>query len=163
MVTLSLLSSSVVITRCASTIGGSPQSVVRVLPRAWGTAGTARPRPFSIFRVFVFRFSFAEFRLEVHARCGALIQPKRRWRVGARLDAAQRHRFFEAFLNAALRLDKLELRAWLRRLKNPPLAAPFDPARLMFADADIALIMRAAGKAPGEAAAGPDRDEADGG
>ena len=33
----------------------------------------------------------------------------------ARLDAAQRHRFFHAFLRAALRLKGLELRAWLRR------------------------------------------------
>ncbi|WP_152620983.1 hypothetical protein [Bradyrhizobium japonicum] len=32
-----------------------------------------------------------------------------------RLDPAQRHRFFEAFVAAAVRLDKLELRAWLRR------------------------------------------------
>jgi len=51
----------------------------------------------------------------------------------------------------------------LRRLRNPPLAAPVDPARFIFADADIALILRAAGKAAGEAAAGPDRDKADGG
>ena len=82
----------------------------------------------------------------------------------ARLDAAQRQRFFEAFVKAALRLDRLELRAWLRRrLKNPPLAAPIDPARLLFGDGDIALLLSAAGEAPGEAAAGPDRDEADGG
>ena len=48
----------------------------------------------------------------------------------ARLDAAQRQRFFEAFLKAALRLDALALRAWLRRrLRNPPLAATIDPAR----------------------------------
>jgi hypothetical protein len=79
----------------------------------------------------------------------------------ARLDAAQRHRFFEAFLKAALRLDQLALRAWLRRrLKNPPLAAPIDQANFIFADADIALLLRAAA---GEAAAVPDRDEADGG
>jgi hypothetical protein len=78
----------------------------------------------------------------------------------ARLDAAQREKFFTAFLKAALRLDRLELRAWLRRrLQYPPLAAPIDPARLL-ADVDIALLLRAAGKAPGEAAAGPDRDEA---
>ena len=82
----------------------------------------------------------------------------------ARLDAAQRQRFFEAFLKAALRLDALALRAWLRRrLKNPPLAAPIDPSRLIFANADIALLMRAAGEPRGEAAAGPDRDEANGG
>jgi hypothetical protein len=82
----------------------------------------------------------------------------------ARLDAAQRQRFFEAFLKAALRLDQLALRAWLRRLlKNPPLAEPIDPASFIFADAEIASLLRAAGEAPGEAAAGPDRGEADGG
>jgi hypothetical protein len=50
-----------------------------------------------------------------------------------------------------------------RRLKNPPLAAPIDPANFIFGDADIPLLMRAAREAPGEAAAGPDRDEAGGG
>jgi hypothetical protein len=81
----------------------------------------------------------------------------------ARLDAAQRNRFFAALLRAALRLDRLELRAWLlRRLRNPPLAPPIDPASFIFRDADIAaLIMRAAGKAPGKAAAERDR-KADG-
>ncbi|MET3967690.1 MULTISPECIES: hypothetical protein [Bradyrhizobium] len=65
----------------------------------------------------------------------------------ARLDAARRQRFFEAFLAAAPRLDRLELRAWLRRrLKNPPLAPPFHPARLI-GDADIALVLRATGEA----------------
>ena len=49
----------------------------------------------------------------------------------ARLNAAQRERFFEAFLKAALRLDRLALRAWLRRrLRNPPLAEPIDPTSL---------------------------------
>jgi hypothetical protein len=82
----------------------------------------------------------------------------------ARLDASQRHRFFEAFLNAALRLDRLEFRAWLRRrLQYPPLAAPIDPARFIFADADIASLLQAVGRAPGEAAVGPDRGKADGG
>jgi hypothetical protein len=67
-----------------------------------------------------------------------------------RLDAAQRQRFFEAFVKAVLRLDQLALRAWLRRrLKNPPLAAPIDPASFIFADADIASLLRAAGKAGG--------------
>jgi len=82
----------------------------------------------------------------------------------ARLDPAQRDQFFEAFVSAAVRLDKLELRAWLlRRLRNPPLAPPIDPTRLLFGDGDIAaLILGAAGKAAGEAAAEPDRDEADG-
>jgi hypothetical protein len=50
----------------------------------------------------------------------------------ARLDAGQRERFFQMFLAAALRLDQLALRAWLRRrLKSPPLAAPIDPACLI--------------------------------
>jgi hypothetical protein len=79
-------------------------------------------------------------------------------RSWARLDAAQRSRFFEMFLAAAVRLDRLELRAWLRRrLKNPPLAPPLDPASLLFADVNITLILSAAGKAAGE-----DRDKADG-
>ena len=65
----------------------------------------------------------------------------------ARLNPAQRERFFQAGLKAALRLDRLEFRAWLlRRLRNPPLAAPIDPARLIFGDADIALLLRAAGE-----------------
>ena len=76
----------------------------------------------------------------------------------ARLDAAQRDRFFASFLAAALRLDRLEFRAWLRRrLQYPTLATPPDPARLILQDVDIALVIKAAG----EAAAGPDRDEAD--
>ena len=80
----------------------------------------------------------------------------------ARLDAAQRHRFFEAFLRAALRLNALDLRAWLRRrLRTAPLAAPIDPASLIFADADLANLLRAACEAPGEAAAGPNRDGAE--
>ena len=81
----------------------------------------------------------------------------------ARLNASQRQRFFEAFVKAALRLDQLALRAWLRRrLQYPPLAA-IDPAAFAISDVDIALLLRAAGKAPGESVAGPDRDKADGG
>ena len=61
----------------------------------------------------------------------------------ARLDAAQRQRFFEAFVRAALRLDRLELRAWLRRrLQYPPLAVPVDPAHLTISDADIAALLK---------------------
>jgi len=48
----------------------------------------------------------------------------------ARLDAAQRQRFFEAFVKAALRPDRLELRAWRRRLQRHPLVAPIRPACL---------------------------------
>ena len=75
----------------------------------------------------------------------------------ARLDEAQRQRFFEAFVKAALRLDRLELRAWLRRrLKNPPLAEPIDPARFAISDADIAILLM-------RVAQTPDQDEAEGG
>ena len=139
-----------------------PPIVFRVL---WGRVNLPRgprDRTLSAYsQIFVFRFSFAEFRLKAHEmrRTDLTEATMQGW---ARLDAAQRQRFFEAFLKAALRLDALALRAWLRRrLKNPPLAAPIDPARLIFADADIAILL--AGEAPGEAAAGPDRDEADGG
>ena len=80
-----------------------------------------------------------------------------------RLDATQRDRFFHAFLQAALRLNALDLRAWLRRrLRTAPLAAPIDLARFAISDADIALLMRAAAReARGETRT--DRDEADGG
>ena len=73
----------------------------------------------------------------------------------ARLDASQRERFFKAGLKAALRLDRLQFRAWLlRRLKNHPLAAPIDLTRFTISDRDMALLMRAAREPPGEAAAG---------
>jgi hypothetical protein len=61
----------------------------------------------------------------------------------ATLDAAQRQRFFEAFVKAALRLDRLELRAWLRRrLQYPPLAVPIHPASFAISDADMALLLK---------------------
>jgi len=42
----------------------------------------------------------------------------------SRLDPAQRDKFFEAFVRAALRFDRLQLREWLRnRLRSPPLVA----------------------------------------
>jgi hypothetical protein len=60
----------------------------------------------------------------------------------ARLTAAQCQRFFAAFVKAALRLDRLELRAWLRRrLQNPPLATPIDPVHFVISDADMALLL----------------------
>jgi hypothetical protein len=126
--------------------------------------GAARRQAFSIFTISVFSFSFAEFRLKGSRDMRRSDLTEATLHGWARLDAAQRQRFFEAFLKAALRLDQLALRAWLRRrLKNPPLAEPIDPASFIFADADIASLLRAAGEAPGEAAAGPDRGEADGG
>lgn len=65
----------------------------------------------------------------------------------ARLDPAQRQRFFEAFLAAALRLDRLALRAWLRRrLQSTPLAAPLDLTRLI-GNSDVSLLLRASAAA----------------
>ena len=78
----------------------------------------------------------------------------------SRLSPLQREKFFEAFVSAALRLDRVAMRDWLRkRLRNRPLAAPIDPASFAISDADIALLMRAAREPPGEAAARPDRDD----
>jgi hypothetical protein len=74
-----------------------------------------------------------------------------------RLDQRQRDRFFQAFVKAAVRLDRLELRAWLRRrLKSPPLAEPIDPARFAISEADIAILLMSVAETP-------DRDRADGG
>jgi len=67
----------------------------------------------------------------------------------ARLNPSQRERFFQAGLKAALRLERQEFRDWLlRRLGEPPLAAPVDPARFAISKADIALLMRSACEAP---------------
>jgi hypothetical protein len=63
----------------------------------------------------------------------------------ARLNPQQRERFFQAGLRAALRLDRQEFREWLRRrVGEPPLAAPVDPASFAISQADIALLMRSA-------------------
>ncbi|UFX47067.1 hypothetical protein HAP47_0010520 [Bradyrhizobium sp. 41S5] len=63
----------------------------------------------------------------------------------ARLKPQQRERFFQAGLKAALRLDRQQFREWLmRRLIEPPLAAPVDPASFAISQADIALLMRSA-------------------
>jgi hypothetical protein len=60
----------------------------------------------------------------------------------SRLDPAQRDQFFEAFVSAALRLDRVPMRDWLRkRLLRRPLAAPIDPARFAISDADIASLL----------------------
>jgi hypothetical protein len=55
-----------------------------------------------------------------------------------RLTPEQRDRF----LKAALRLDRLEFRAWLlRRLRTAPLAEPIDPACFAISD-DMALLLK---------------------
>jgi hypothetical protein len=61
----------------------------------------------------------------------------------SRLDPAQRDQFFEAFVSAALRLDQVAMRDWLRkRLRNRPFAAPVDLAAFAISDRDIALLLR---------------------
>jgi hypothetical protein len=50
---------------------------------------------------------------------------------------------FEAFVSAALRLDQVAMRDWLRkRLRNRPFAAPVDLAAFAISDRDIALLLR---------------------
>ena len=70
----------------------------------------------------------------------------------APLDPSQRERFFRAGLKAALRLDRLEFRAWLlRRLRNPPPAAPDDLSRFSVSAADLALLLKALPMRPDDA------------
>jgi hypothetical protein len=65
----------------------------------------------------------------------------------ARLNPQQRERFFRAGLRTALRLERQEFREWLiRRVGEPPLAEPVDPASFAISQADIALLMRSARK-----------------
>jgi len=60
----------------------------------------------------------------------------------ARLDAAQRERFFRSGLKAALRLDRRQFRAWLlRRVRTAPPAAPGGLAAFAISDADIAALL----------------------
>ena len=67
----------------------------------------------------------------------------------ARFNPAQRERFFQVCLKAALRLERQEFREWLRRrVSEPPLAAPVNPASFAISQADIALLMRSAREQP---------------
>lgn len=60
----------------------------------------------------------------------------------AQLDAPERERFFRAGLKAALRLDRLEFRAWLlRRLRTAPPATPGDLTAFAISD-DMALLLK---------------------
>jgi hypothetical protein len=61
----------------------------------------------------------------------------------SRLSPLQRDKFFEAFVSAALRLDRVAMRDWLRkRLRNRPLAAPVDLTRFAISDRDMALLLK---------------------
>ncbi|MCK1404160.1 hypothetical protein [Bradyrhizobium sp. 76] len=61
----------------------------------------------------------------------------------ARLTPEQRDRFFKTGLKAALRLDRLEFRAWLlRRVRTAPLAPPVDPAAFAISDRDMAALLK---------------------
>jgi hypothetical protein len=78
----------------------------------------------------------------------------------ARLNPSQRERFFQAGLKAALRLERQEFRDWLlRRIGEPPLAAPVDPARFAISKTDIALLMRSTREKSGAASATPAKCE----
>jgi hypothetical protein len=60
----------------------------------------------------------------------------------SRLDAGQRDQFFEAFVSAALRLDRVAMRDWLRkRLRNHPLVG-VDPAAFAISDRDLASLLK---------------------
>lgn len=88
--------------------------------------------------ICVFRVSFARSAFQKGTRMRRIDLVTATMQGWARLDPAQRDQFFEAFV----RLDRLELRAWLRRrLQYPPLAA-VDPAAFTISDADIALLMK---------------------
>ena len=61
----------------------------------------------------------------------------------SRLDPEQRDQFFEAFVGAALRLDRVAMRDWLRkRLRNRPLAAQVDLTAFAISDRDMALLLK---------------------
>ncbi len=60
-----------------------------------------------------------------------------------RLDEAGRSKFFGEFVAAALRLNQLDLRAWLRRrVRTYPLCPPLKG--LSLSDDDIAYLRREA-------------------
>ena len=76
----------------------------------------------------------------------------------SRLDAEQRDKFFEAFVSAALRLDRLQLREWLRkRLKSHPLVA-VDLAAFAISDREMALLLKTLPLRPNDADRGTGRD-----
>ena len=61
----------------------------------------------------------------------------------SRLGPEQRDKFFEAFVSAALRLDRVAMRDWLRkRLRNRPLAAPVDLTAFAISDRDLASMLK---------------------
>jgi hypothetical protein len=61
----------------------------------------------------------------------------------SRLDTPQRDQFFEAFVSAALRLDRVAMRDWLKkRLRNRPLAAPVDLTGFTVSDGDLASMLK---------------------
>jgi hypothetical protein len=60
-----------------------------------------------------------------------------------RLNPSQRDQFLEAFVSAALRLDRVAMRDCLRkRLRNRPLAAPVDLTAFAISDTDMALLLK---------------------
>lgn len=67
----------------------------------------------------------------------------------SRLSPAQREKFFRSGLRAALRLGGPEFRRWLRRrVRQPPLAAPIDPACFAISEGDLALLLKTLASEP---------------
>ena len=61
----------------------------------------------------------------------------------SRASPAQREKFLQSGLKAAVRLGGPEFRRWLlRRVRTAPLAAPVDLARFAISDADMALLLK---------------------
>ena len=61
----------------------------------------------------------------------------------SRLSPAQREKFFQAGLKAALGLGGPEFRCWLlRRVRTAPPAVPVDPARYAISEGDLALLLK---------------------
>ena len=74
--------------------------------------------------ISVFCVSFAQSAFQKGTRMRRIDLVAATMQGWSRLDPAQRERFFQAGLKAALRLDRVEFRAWLlRRLRHPPLGS----------------------------------------
>jgi hypothetical protein len=110
-------------------------------------AGTAQPGFLKILRIFEFGVSFLLDPLSKERDMRRIDLYQATMMSWARLDPAQRERFFRAGLKPALRLPPLQFRAWLlRRVRTHPLAAPTDPACFAISDREMALLLKSFGR-----------------
>jgi hypothetical protein len=106
-------------------------------------AGTARRHLLKVFQFFVFVVSFAQSAFQKACEMRRIDLVEATTVAWERLSPLQRDRFFRAFVSAALRLDRVAMRDWLRkRLRNRPLAEPIDLARFAISDRDMALLLK---------------------